>query len=178
MLSLSHNWLEGFGAPSPRDAISSPRPTWPTHFHICFCLSESALRLSRINGKVSVCTYSQENPKSIYHRLLNSGTSMLGLRLWLAMGNQSCRVVMYRCRSHLQSRYIYNIVQICAAGWQRSTRRWRHWIICLEERSRRRGAGPSSYADITYTVFHFSPFTAFHFSLFTTFHYLLYTART
>jgi len=32
------------------------------------------------------------------------------------------------------------------------------------------GAGPSSYADITYTVFHFSPFTAFH--------YLLYTART
>ena len=38
--------------------------------------------------------------------------------------------------------------------------------------------GPSGYADITYTVFHFSPFTAFHLSLFTTFHYLLYTART
>jgi len=38
--------------------------------------------------------------------------------------------------------------------------------------------GPSSYADIMYTVLHFSLYMVFHFSLYTAFHYLSYTART
>jgi hypothetical protein len=46
-------------------------------------------------------------------------------------------------------------------------------LCCLDNRAVQqlgRRIGPNSYADITYTVLHFSPYTAFH--------YLLYTAGT
>jgi hypothetical protein len=44
------------------------------------------------------------------------------------------------------------------------------WDLNSAEWLKANGAGPSSYADIMYTVLHFSPYTAFH--------YLLYTAGT